>query len=302
MNTVVAGFVKQFPNIRVAVIGDLMLDSYLSGNTRRLCQEAPVPVVDINHHAVMPGGAGNVAVNLAAMGAQVRILSVVGDDGPAVEAIAALQQRNVHTCGVIRCSGRSTLTKQRVLSDGQLVARLDEGTASDISEEQESALIDRLRTTVLDVDVLIISDYGYGIVTERIITAIQDLRHSDSAPLIVVDAKRLERYRAVRPTAVKPNYQQLCALLQLPTSDTSDPRWRRVQHLSTELLAATEADIVAATLDCEGSIIFSRDQPPYRTYAHPSPACQTAGAGDTYLAGLALAVAAKASPQQAGEG
>lgn len=281
-------WIAQFSQQKVIVIGELMLDVYLKGTSHRICREAPVPVVNLQAREDVPGGAANAALNLALMGAQVSYLTVTGDDHEGQIVTQLLQQAKVDTEGVFYDPTRQTLTKKRVLSNDQLIVRYDYGTTNTLSLSFESRLIDRLNTLYPHADAILISDYGYGICTDRLLTTLKHLQRTHQKPLIV-DSKHLTRYRDLHPTAVKPNYGEAAQLLQLTEAHNS----ARVEQLLThrdQLLEITGSRIVALTLDREGAVIFERHQAPYRTHAKAIPDSQTAGAGDTYVSAFTLAL------------
>lgn len=279
-----------FAGLRVLVIGEAMLDSYLHGRGDRLCREAPVPVVDLTSREDVPGGAANAAVNVAALGGQVRFLSVIGADGDGERLLEALEARGVPVDGLLRDPTRVTLLKQRVLAAGQLLLRLDAGSTEDVAGETERALLSRLAQEWTRADAVIISDYDYGVLTDAVVTQIAELQ-ARTPCLLVVDARRPERYKGARPSAVKPNYAEAVRLLNLPPTSG---RARVEQVLAHEhaFLEATGAALVALTLDASGAALFERGKPAYRTYTRPAPNANAAGAGDTFVAALTLALAA----------
>jgi D-beta-D-heptose 7-phosphate kinase/D-beta-D-heptose 1-phosphate adenosyltransferase len=292
--------IRAFDQLDVIVIGEAMLDSYLEGDTGRLCREAPVPIVRLNGRSDAPGGAANSAVNARSLGARVHLLSVVGDDPEAALLGRALQARGVDTAGLRAQPGRRTLAKQRVVAASQLLLRFDQGTTDPVDPASERWLIDRLADLYPRSDAAIISDYGYGILTPRVIAALADLqaRH----PLVLVaDSKDLAAYRKVGLTAAKPNYAEALQLLGLDARDAPGPRPDRIAGSAGRILERTGARIAAVTIDTEGALIVERDRPPYRTYARPEYHARAAGAGDTFLAALALGLAAGGDTPAASE-
>lgn len=292
--------VESFRDLRVLVIGEAMLDRYLLGDAARICREAPVPIVDVRARDVAPGGAANAAVNAAALGAQTSFVSVTGDDVEAEALRAALARHGVETSGVVAAPGRRTLSKNRVVAASQLLVRFDEGTTEEIDEQTEDELIATLREALPQVDALIVSDYGYGVLTPAVVQAIADVR-SLRRFVIVVDSRDLASYRAVRPDAIKPNYDEATRLLQLDRAEGPDARARQIEAESQRLLALTGARIAAITLDSDGAIVIERGAHPYRTYARPAKNSNAAGAGDTFVAALAAALAADAGTPAAAE-
>lgn len=306
VNTDLVKLLDAFAGLKTLVIGEAMLDCYLSGVANRLCQEAPVPVVTVTDLSRVPGGAANTAVNVKTLGGLVTFLSVIGDDWEGAILRQALEEQGISTKHVLTQPGRRTLAKQRVISSSQLLVRFDQGSTDAIDSETEQALINELERCFADCDAVIVSDYGYGILTSRVIQTIAKLQQS-SPRILVVDSKNLTAYRHVGVTAVKPNYNEAVQLLGLEAlhATTLSDRNARADQIATHgerLLDLTGAQIAAVTLDAEGAIVFERDRsasleeirPSYRTYARPANHSRASGAGDTFVSALTLALAAAA--------
>ena len=288
--------INAWQKLTVLIIGEAMLDSFFEGISNRLCQEAPVPVVDISNRRDVPGGAANTAANIASLGAKAVFLSVVGDDNEGDRLKRILGQRGIATEHLLMVS-RATLAKQRIFAASQLVVRFDQGSTAAIAQAVEQELIERLVTLFPECDAVIVSDYGYGILTPRIIKTLANLR-ADRPGVLIVDSKRLEAYREVGATAVKPNYDEAIRLLNLPKL-TGSERIEQIEANGEALLTLTGAKLAAVTLDADGAIIFERDRPPYRTEATPVSNIGATGAGDTYASAFTLALAAGANSQTA---
>ena len=145
--------------LNIIVIGEAMLDCYLSGVADRLCPEAPVPVVTVTDQKQAPGGAANTAVNVHSLGAKVTFLSVIGDDWEGTLLRQVLQQRGVSTSHVLTHPGRRTLAKQRVMAAATLLVRFDQGSTIPLDSETEQALIDELERCFANCDAILVSDY-----------------------------------------------------------------------------------------------------------------------------------------------
>jgi D-beta-D-heptose 7-phosphate kinase/D-beta-D-heptose 1-phosphate adenosyltransferase len=293
--------IESFAQRRVLVLGEPMLDGYLQGTSRRLNSEAPVPIVDIQEQTYVPGGAANTAVNLRSLGAQVDFLSVIGDDEDGAHLLRALGERGVSTGYLLQQHGRGTLAKRRIMAGAQMIVRYDQGATGPISAEVEAALIASLSRLFVACDVVVISDYDYGILTPPVLHALRDLQAAHPR-LMIVDSKRLTAYRDLRVTAVKPNYEQAIQLLQLSCLMNGEARVRQIETAGRQLLELTGAQIAAVTLDQSGALLFQRDSGrPYRTYATPEPNSRAAGAGDTFVSALAVGLASGASIEHAAE-
>jgi D-beta-D-heptose 7-phosphate kinase/D-beta-D-heptose 1-phosphate adenosyltransferase len=270
--------------LSVVVIGDAILDEWLSGSANRLCREAPAPVVDVNDRVAGPGGAANTAVNLAALGADVRLVSAVGDDQTGRQLLDALTDAGVRVDSVLVEPGR-TIAKRRVVVADQVLLRVDDG------DEHPPPVAD-LERWVRDCDAVVLCDYRSRPPDPQLLTALSRLRAD--LPLLVVDAHRPDRWRELRPDLVTPNAAEAEALLG--TSAPAEDRSGFFARHGDELRAATGADTVVVTLDVDGAVLLVDGEPPYRTWARPAPESRTAGAGDTFCAALALAYCYGARP------
>jgi D-beta-D-heptose 7-phosphate kinase/D-beta-D-heptose 1-phosphate adenosyltransferase len=290
----------KFAGRKVLVLGEAMLDCYLEGTTGRLCQEAPVPVVNIGARRDVPGGAANTALNLRALTAEPILLSVVGDDCEGRILADILAKGGATTEHLLVKAGRQTLAKHRVVASSHLLVRFDQGTTAAIDDQTEHQLLERLIAMHRDCDFIVISDYAYGVITPRVIRCLSHLQRRRPKPLIV-DSKRLADFEAAGVTAVKPNFTEALQLLGMTASPPSPCRATLLEEHGERLRQLCGARLAAITLDVEGALFFQEGQPPYRTYARPQPQCQAAGAGDTFLASLALSLCCGADVASAAE-
>jgi len=295
-----ARLVDAFPGLAVLVIGEAMLDAYLHGSTDRLCREAPVPIVAVANRTDVPGGAANTAVNARALGARVDLLSVVGDDAEGLTLRHALGGHGVGTEGLRVDGARRTLAKHRVLAGSQMLVRFDAGSTDRVDAAREDELVEHLYDRGRAADAVIVSDYGYGILTPRVIATLAAMQ-ATAPRVLVVDSKVLRAYRRVGVTAVKPNYDEAMKLLAAGGGARREERIAHIERHGERLLAVTGAQVAAVTLDTEGALFFERGRPPYRTYARPADHGRAAGAGDTFVSALALALAAGADTASAAE-
>lgn len=290
----------RFADLSVVVLGDALLDGYLEGSAQRLCREAPVPVVRIGRRVEVPGGAANTAVNLAALGARVRLVSAVGRDREGARLRTALEAGGVDTDGLLARDDRRTVALNRVIAGDQLLVRYDDGSSEPLSPEAERVVAERLDAALADADAVVLSDYGHGVVTPELVEVLAE-HPSRSSAVLVVDSRHPAAYRRLRPTAVKPNWSEAVQLLGAGELDGVSERADGIAEQGERILELTGAQIAAVTLDCEGAIVFERRHPPHRTYAQVPQGSRATGAGDTFVAALTLALAAGASTPAAAE-
>ncbi|HEY0495694.1 MAG TPA: D-glycero-beta-D-manno-heptose 1-phosphate adenylyltransferase [Kutzneria sp.] len=270
--------------LRIAVVGDAMLDGWLCGGSTRLCREAPAPVVEITSATNRPGGAANTAANVAALGAEAVMIAVTGADVDGVRIRRELDAAGVRTDAMVVEHGRRTLAKRRVVAGDQLVARFDEGDSGDVRPCTGRALAGVLREIVPLCDAVLVCDYGAGTLTAQVRAEIARLR----GPLLVVDAHDLAPWAAARPDVVTPNAGEAAALLG---AAWSRERPGEVERRAGDLRTATGAGAVVVTLDRDGAMLLPADGPVHRTWAQPAPESQASGAGDTFVAALTMALA-----------
>ncbi len=283
--------VQRFRHLRVLVIGDVMLDSYLEGSAGRICSEGPVPVVHKSAEERVPGGAGNVAANLTALGADVVLLGVIGDDLPGHLLRAALRDRNIDDSWLVQDPDATTLHKMRILANGQYVVRFDEGG----NDEYGAATLDALHASLDHVypncDLVVISDYDYGVVTDDLLAQLRTLR-SRHHKVLAVDSKRLSRFAEAGATVITPNHLE--ARLALGANGLSpDGDERQIAaRLGRRLIEATDAEHIAVTMGADGVCLVNRRGRARHLPAHPVAHANDVGAGDSFLSAMALALAA----------
>ena len=294
-------YVRSFRGLRALVVGDAMLDTYLEGTATRLCREGPVPVVRrIKEHHI-PGGAANTAANLHALGADVCFLSVVGRDSAASMLRAALREQGIDDRWLVEDESTKTLHKMRIMADGQYIVRVDEDARAH-SPESEARLFANLAEVFSSCDVVLISDYGYSAISDEMIAQLKALRESHPCSLLV-DSKNLSRFHSMGATVVTPNHFEAWLLVEpgcatdptIPTSDLTE-----LDRLGRRLLARIDADHAAITLAADGVFLMDRQGEALHIPAHPVAQANDVGAGDSFAAAMALALAAGGSIAEAG--
>ncbi|HEX6292154.1 MAG TPA: PfkB family carbohydrate kinase [Herpetosiphonaceae bacterium] len=281
--------VARFRKQRVLVIGEAMLDCYYNGRAERISPEGPVPVVAATSKQRYPGGATNAAANIAALGGRACCLSVVGDDEAGAALRSELESRAIEA-DLIVDPERATLTKLRILADGQYVVRFDEGLPQPLSPTVEDALIARLRAGFAACSAVIVADYCYGVLSERVIAEIGRLKEQHSR-LVLVDSKNLPLYRGMTASVITPNHLEAQRAVGWNVRDADRLCSADLEDLGRRLLDSIGATWALVTLGPKGSLLFERGQPTYRIAARPVAQPHVSGAGDTFTATLALALA-----------
>jgi D-beta-D-heptose 7-phosphate kinase / D-beta-D-heptose 1-phosphate adenosyltransferase len=299
MKKEIKNIIDHFKNLKILVIGDAILDTYIYGTTDRICREAPVPVFNSTDEKYSCGGAANTAINLSALGAETYYLTVLGKDSNARCLLDILHKNNVHTEFILKDKTRRTIAKKRVIASSNIILRLDEGTVTDIHEELENELLQKFFEIEDFVDAIIISDYGFGVITDSFIRSLQSFGTAFSKPLIV-DSKDVSRFKNIHPLAVKPNYEEMLQLLQI-SKVAKNKRVEQVVKKSDALLKSTGSEYVLVTLDIDGVVLFQKGKKPYLINCIPRDSKNTIGAGDTFISALTLGVAAGIKMEAAAE-
>jgi D-beta-D-heptose 7-phosphate kinase/D-beta-D-heptose 1-phosphate adenosyltransferase len=277
--------IKTFNSKNVLVIGDLILDVYIKGVSTRLSPEAPVPVVDVKEKIKVLGGAANTACNLSSLGATVTFCTVIGNDGEGDEAVDLLISRSLDPSTVFRQDDRTTIVKTRIVASSHVITRFDSGTETPIDEQSSNKIIEFVKNNFDLFDAIILSDYNKGVITESLINVLKFL-NTDRHKFIAVDSKRLEFFKTLHPTLVKPNYDEAVSLANITHSFSN--RAKQMRNLKDILWEKTQAEIIALTLDSEGSLIFNKQDTHY-ALAPLIKNPHVSGAGDTYLSAFTLA-------------
>lgn len=268
---------------RITVIGDLILDGWWQGRSERMSREAPAPVVEITERRYSPGGAANTAANLAALGASVSLVGIVGDDANGRRLLGLLQECGVDVADVVVSITTPTVTKVRVSGSDQVLLRIDDVPMADYRSDDLRELARRAVAATSAAEVEVICDYDSGALAGPLLAA---LTSREARPaLTIVDAHDLRRWASLRPDIVTPNAAEAQRLIG---SDFSGDRAAGVVAASDRLLAASGATAMVVTLDRDGSVAIDADGLQHRTHAHPTDETRASGAGDTFVAALAM--------------
>ena len=280
--------ISRLPGLHVLVAGDVMLDRFIVGKVSRISPEAPVPVVQFQAEHVRLGGAANVAHNLAALGAQVVLVGLVGSDAAAARLRGELAAAGIGADGLVVDPGRPTVEKVRIVTDrNQQVARVDYESDSDIEGEVEQRLVDRINRAGGSAKVLLVSDYLKGTVTKAVMRTLLSLK-SAGAPLLV-DPKipHLDFYAGA--SLITPNHQEAEAATHRRIRSDDEARLAAL-----EFRARAKCDAVLITRGDAG-MWLSSDETEGAVPAVAREVADVTGAGDTVVATLALSLAAGAT-------
>jgi D-glycero-beta-D-manno-heptose-7-phosphate kinase len=303
-----AEILDTFPRRKILVIGDLMLDEFLWGKVTRISPEAPVPVVDIQRRAAYPGGAANVARNLASLGAQAGLAGVIGQDVPGRQLTQLLADESIATGSICQTALRPTTHKTRIcaitrqlhdhleIEDQQQIVRVDDESRKPLDPESKRWLFDRLHAEISAHDAVIIEDYAKGLIDQELVT------------LVVAEAKKHGKIVAIDPnpsnpfdwsggTVLKPNRREAFLAAGLPYS----PDEAAMLAAGAVLQKKHAIRHVLITLGEAGMLLLEQGQRPYHTPTRAQEVFDVSGAGDTAIAAFTLALAAGATGIEAAE-
>ena len=278
---------------RVVVVGDIMLDRYLIGDTERLSPEAPVPVVTVRERHARLGGAANVAMNVAAVGARALLVGVVGDDvdGSTIRqelAVARLDDRHV-----ITVAGRPTTSKTRIIARSQQIVRIDDEIETLLDGTDLERLIRVARDALADADALLLEDYNKGALPPALIAAAMEVARRRGIP-IVVDPKYRQFFEYAGATVFKPNRRELESALGASVDLQNG-------NALPEVLARLRVDNLLVTLGAEGMVLVMKDGSLTHIPSIARSIYDVSGAGDTVTAWMGTALAAGASVREAAQ-
>ncbi|MCJ1696129.1 D-glycero-beta-D-manno-heptose 1-phosphate adenylyltransferase [Rathayibacter caricis] len=276
--------VREHPPV-VAVVGDLILDSWWLGDAERVTREAPAPVLRLDDVVDVAGGAANTAANLRALGAEVRTVGVAGRDPEGDRLIASLERAGLDTGSILRTAAATTI-KTRVVGGDSVMLRVDSGPHRP-SDDEIARLAELAVRAAEGADAVLVCDYGSGILR----AAVERVLAEHRPDLLVIDAHELADWAFARPDLVTPNAKEAEALLGAPLGRGS-ARAAAVRDAADELRERSGARHVVVTLDREGSLALDADGTVSRTFAQPAEEKQASGAGDTFAATATLALAA----------
>lgn len=285
---------EEFKNLKVMILGDVMIDSYLWGKVDRISPEAPVPVVLVERRSNMLGGAANVALNIKSLGAEPILCSVIGNDLKGSDFISLLEDDDISTRGIIQSNHRITTTKFRIIGNKAQLLRVDEEIDTDLNEVEELELINKINEIIENenIAVIILQDYNKGVLTEKIIKHIIDTGNAKRIP-VVVDPKKKNFSCYKEVDLFKPNLKELreglkqeIELKELDKIKLACAEWQAKQNISNLMVTLSENGVYIREVT---SALVNE----YHIPAHVRNIADVSGAGDTVISVASLCRALK---------
>lgn len=287
--------IDRFGSLNILVVGDIMLDQYLWGKVNRISPEAPVPVVRVIEKTFNMGGAANVAQNIMSLGARVHLSGIVGTDHEGSSLCSTLESQGLDVRGIISDNNRQTTLKTRVMAYNQQVVRIDHENDETIDGVTGDALSSYLREEIPKCDGVIISDYGKGVINEKIVNTIVSLvTKNDIICSIDPKIKNFPFYKNV--TVLTPNHHEAAAASAMEINSIES-----IQKAGFALLKKTNCKMMLITWGKNGMGLFEDEKTFHHIQTMSQKVYDVTGAGDTVITVFTLALAAGATPLEAAE-
>ncbi|MFA5355791.1 MAG: D-glycero-beta-D-manno-heptose-7-phosphate kinase [Candidatus Omnitrophota bacterium] len=300
--------INRFGNARILVLGDVILDEYISGGVERISPEAPVPVIWADTHNFVPGGAANVASNISSFGASVCLAGVVGKDKNAGALLSELKKRKISTAGIFADPLRHTTVKTRIIAGHQQVVRVDWEHTHSLSRKINNAVAGFVKKNIDKFDAIIMEDYGKGVINMGLLDEVIALSHSRKK-IITVDPKEEHFLYYQGVTSITPNRRELeNAIRNLRIKDISNRFKFNTDKLFTdkdvisaakEILAYLGLESLLVTLGEQGMRLFEKNGRVTHIPTVAQEVFDVSGAGDTVISAFTLALACGASKLEA---
>lgn len=281
----IRGRVNRFSDTRVVVIGDIIMDEYLWGDVSRISPEAPVPVVEIKQETKMLGGAANVINNIASLGGKPILCGVIGDDAMGREIAYKMKNLGLRTDGIITEPGRPTSIKTRVVAHNQQVVRFDRESRKELGSESKTRILDFIQQMKGRYDVLIVADYGKGVISAELMGGLRSLA-LDSEAIIAVDPKigNFECYQGV--DVITPNHHEAAAFCRIEITDNQS-----LERAGRQMLNELNCRCVLITQGQHGMTLFEDRGEISHIPTVARKVFDVTGAGDTVISAFCLALA-----------
>ncbi len=275
---------KKFRNINVLVVGDVMLDRYWWGSVERISPEAPVPIINLDKTSLAAGGAANVAANVEGLGANPFLVGLIGSDTEAKLFCEVLKTKNISTEYLYEDAKRPTTVKTRVLGHNQQIVRIDQEKKNNITEFEEEQIW-RLILPIIDkVEVIIVSDYGKGLITENLATRLITTGFK-SSKIVLVDPKGIDYKKYRGATLLTPNRMEIKQAWKLNDLDQST-----IEKAGNEMMAELSLKNLLVTQGEDGMTLFQLNKNPQHLPALARNVYDVTGAGDTVIATIGVAL------------
>lgn len=291
-DTELAQLVRRFGDARVLVLGDVMLDRYVSGSASRLSPEAPIPVLRPTARRATVGGAANVALNVATLGGQVALVGVIGDDAEGAELAQLLESSGI-VPHLVTAAGRPTTAKTRFMVGAHQLLRLDEETAAAIDESIAERVVQRFSYALGTANVVVLSDYAKGVLSDSVLRAVLAQCQSSDC-MVIADPKRMDFASYRGATVLTPNEYEVRQATRIEADDDSE-----ADRAGRRALDDTGCAAVLVTRSAKGLTLVRRDEPPLHLPTRAREVADVSGAGDTLVAALAVALGAGAALPEA---
>lgn len=279
-------YIDDLPNHRVAVIGDLMLDCYLSGSVTRISPEAPVPVMRVTEERSVPGGAANVAANLASLGLSVNLVGLTGQDAGRDELITSLRAiGDINCSGIVATPERRTTRKLRIIGENQQIVRVDHEDMAPCSHADEERFLRAVTDAIDEADIVVLSDYGKGACSDRVMQRIFD-HAAATKKTVVADPKRHDIAAYQGASILTPNRKELTEATRMPCETDEE-----AAAAAAAAQAICGADILLTRSE-KGMSYFPIGGVPIHLSTVARDVFDVSGAGDTVVAVLAASLAA----------
>lgn len=275
-----------FAKVKVLIVGDIMLDRYWWGTVKRISPEAPVPVVELQSSTFAPGGAANVAANVAGLGATAYLVGCIGVDNEAETLAGLLNGINLSTGSLVRIANRPTSVKTRIIAHSQQVVRVDQESTSQFSAADHAAIWDRIEQVLPNVDVVIVSDYAKGLLSESLLLRLIKAAQAQQK-MVLIDPKGKSYSRYVGSDLLTPNRREAAEACNL-----NEDMDGFVNAAGERLLADLKLSAVLITQGEDGMTLFRTDKDPEHLPAIAKEIYDVTGAGDTVIACMAVALGA----------
>ena len=276
--------VENLSQARVLCVGDLMLDRFVHGSVDRISPEAPIPILQINNEISMPGGAGNVVRNLAALGANVRFITALGNDSAGKELSVLLNSFDRVDPVLVVDTGRTTSIKTRYLAGNQQILRADQESTEALAPELADTLLSEARRALKDSDLVVLSDYGKGVLSSDLIQGVIEGAREAGKP-VIVDPKGHDYARYQGADLITPNLTELEGATHLPVTNDDE-----VIAAAQKLIEDHDLSAVLATRSKDGMTLVAKDGEVTHLAAEAREVFDVSGAGDTVVATLGAAM------------